>query len=80
MPTCDFDKVAKQLYWNHTLAWVLSCKFTASFSFPKNTSGRLLLKKASTKSSDFFIKIKTFTKKSDFQSKKDLFIKQNKLH
>ena len=27
MPKCDFNKVAKQLYWNHTSAWVFSCKF-----------------------------------------------------
>ena len=31
MPKCDFNKVAKQLYWNHTSAWVLSCKFAAYF-------------------------------------------------
>ena len=29
MPKCDFNKVAKQLYWNRTLAWVFSCKFAA---------------------------------------------------
>ena len=28
---CDFNKVAKQLYWNQTSAWVLSCKFAAYF-------------------------------------------------
>ena len=28
-PKCDYNKVAKQLYWNHTSAWVLSCKFAA---------------------------------------------------
>ena len=28
---CDFIKVAKQLYWNCTSAWVFSCKFTAYF-------------------------------------------------
>ena len=27
MPKCDFNKDALQLYWNHTSAWVLSCKF-----------------------------------------------------
>ena len=27
----SFNKVAKQLYWNHTSAWVFSCKFTAYF-------------------------------------------------
>ena len=31
LPKCDFSKVAKQLYWNHTSAWVLSCKFGAYF-------------------------------------------------
>ena len=28
---CDFNKAAKQLYWNHTLAWVFPCKFGAYF-------------------------------------------------
>ena len=28
---CDFDKVAKQIYWDHTSAWVFSCKFAAYF-------------------------------------------------
>ena len=28
---CDFNKVAKQLYWNCTSAWVFSCKFAAYF-------------------------------------------------
>ena len=34
-----------QLYWNHTSAWVFSCKFAANFRthFLKNTSGGLLL-------------------------------------
>ena len=40
MPKGDFNKVALQLYWNRTSAWVLSCKFAAHF---QNTSGRLLL-------------------------------------
>ena len=31
IPECDFNKVALQLYWNHTSAWVLSCKFTTYF-------------------------------------------------
>ena len=31
MPKCDFNKVAKQLYWNQTSAWVFSCKFAAYF-------------------------------------------------
>ena len=46
MPKCGFNKAANQLYLNHTLAWVLSCKFAAIFktSFTKNTSGWLLLK------------------------------------
>ena len=39
-PKCDFNKVALQLYWNFTSAWVFSYKFAAYF---QNTSGRLLL-------------------------------------
>ena len=31
MPKGDFNKVAKQLYWNHASACVLSCKFAAYF-------------------------------------------------
>ena len=31
MPKCDINKVAKQLYWNHTSAWVFSCKFDSYF-------------------------------------------------
>ena len=31
MPKCDFNKFAKQLHWNHTSAWVFSCKFAAYF-------------------------------------------------
>ena len=31
MPKCDSNKVAKELYWNRTLAWVFSCKFAAYF-------------------------------------------------
>ena len=31
MPKCDFNKVVKQLYWIHTLAWVFSSKFAAYF-------------------------------------------------
>ena len=31
MPKCDFNKVALQLYWNHTSAWVFPCKFAACF-------------------------------------------------
>ena len=29
MLKCNFNKVAKQLYWNRTSAWVFSCKFAA---------------------------------------------------
>ena len=29
MKKWDFNKVAKQLYWNCTSAWVFSCKFAA---------------------------------------------------
>ena len=31
MPKCDFNEVTKQLYWNHTSAWMFSFKFTAYF-------------------------------------------------
>ena len=40
MSKCDFNKAAKQLYWNHTSAWVFSCKFATYF---QNTCGQLLL-------------------------------------
>ena len=45
MAKCDFNKVALQLYWNCTSAWVFSCKFAAFFqnTFYKNTSEWLLL-------------------------------------
>ena len=44
MPKCDFSKAALQIYWNHTSAWVFSCKlhiFRTPFS--KNTPDGLLL-------------------------------------
>ena len=28
---CDLNKAPLQLYWNHTSAWVFSCKFAAYF-------------------------------------------------
>ena len=31
IPKYDFSKVALQLYWNQTSAWVFSCKFAAYF-------------------------------------------------
>ena len=31
MPKCDLNRVTLQLYWNHTLAFVFSCKFAAYF-------------------------------------------------
>ena len=31
IPKCDFNKVTKQLYWNHTSTQVYSCKFGAYF-------------------------------------------------
>ena len=31
MPKCDFNKVALQLCWNQTSAWVFSCKFASYF-------------------------------------------------
>ena len=42
MSKCYFNKVAKQLYWNRTLAWVFFRKFAARAPFLMNTSGRLL--------------------------------------
>ena len=32
MPKCDFNKVAYQLYWNRSSAWVFSGKFAAYFA------------------------------------------------
>ena len=45
IPKCNFNKVALQLYWNRTLAWVFSCKFAGYFrsTFRRNTSGWLLV-------------------------------------
>ena len=39
MPKCDFNKVVKQIYWNHIPAWVFFCTFAAYFqnTFLKNT-------------------------------------------
>ena len=31
MPKCDFNNVALQLYWNHTSAWLFSCKSALYF-------------------------------------------------
>ena len=31
MSKCDFNKVAKQLYWNRTSTWLFCCKFAAYF-------------------------------------------------
>ena len=31
MSKCDYNKLAKQLNWNHTSSWVFSCKFPANF-------------------------------------------------
>ena len=31
MAKCDFNKIALQLHWNRTSAWVCSCKFAAYF-------------------------------------------------
>ena len=45
IPKCDFNKVAFQLYWSRTLAWVFACKFAVYFRTPftKNNSGQLFL-------------------------------------
>ena len=31
IPKCDFNKIAKQLYWNQTSSWVFACKFAVYF-------------------------------------------------
>ena len=31
MPKCDSNKVAKEVYGHHTLAWIFSCKFAPYF-------------------------------------------------
>ena len=45
MPKCYFNKVALQLYWNHTSAWGSPVNLLHIFRTPftQNTSGRLLL-------------------------------------
>ena len=45
MAKCDFNKIAKKFYWNHTCTWVFSCKSAVYFqnTFFKNTSKGLLL-------------------------------------
>ena len=46
MPKCNFNKIAKQLYRNHTLAWVFYCKLVSFFfrtPFCKNGYEGLLL-------------------------------------
>ena len=45
MPKCDFNKVEKQLYWNHTSAWDSPVNLLHIFraSFLKNTSEELRL-------------------------------------
>ena len=46
MPKCDFHKVAKQLYWNHTSASCSPVNLLHIFRTPfsKNTSGGLFLR------------------------------------
>ena len=31
MPNCNFNKIAKQIYWNRILIWMFSSKFAAYF-------------------------------------------------
>ena len=50
MPKCDFNKVALPFYWNHTLAWVFSCKFAApSMELTLSRWGCLSTKKFSSR-------------------------------
>ena len=58
MPKCNFNKVAKQLYWHCTSAWVFSCKFAARKSKQKTV-------KAQVKKSAILLKIYYFS--STFQ-------------
>ena len=47
IPKCTFNKVALQLYWNHTSVWVFSCKSAVFFKktyIPRSTSGELYMK------------------------------------
>ena len=45
MLKCDFNKISKQLYWNHTSAWVLSVNLLhiSRTPFYQNACGGLLL-------------------------------------
>ena len=56
MSKCDFNKVARQLYWNHTLAWIFSCNLLHIFStsFSKKTSEWLFQYYAITKQNNVF--------------------------
>ena len=70
MPKCDFNKVAKQLYWNHPSAWVFSYKFAA---YLQNTfSQELLWGTASVNSNQFFRSYATFFLKALIPYKNDL--------
>ena len=76
MPKCDFNKVALQLYWSHTLAWVFSVKFAAYFQNTffkklwKNNNNRTTFtlrrivkqKTVILKLKNNFLKIKAFVK------------------
>ena len=59
IPKCDFNKVAKQLYWNRTSAWVFCSKFAAYF---QNTFEWLLL---------FFLSFSSLTL---FKDKQHIFL------
>ena len=43
MPKCDLNKVALQLYWNHTSAWVLACKFAFSWEHLWRATSKLMI-------------------------------------
>ena len=45
IPKSDFNKVALQLYWNHFLVWVFSCKFGAYFQNNRSSHQRCSMKK-----------------------------------
>ena len=55
----DFNKVGKQLYGNHTSAWVFSCKFAAYFL---NIFLQEHLRGTASGSCFYFLKTKAFEK------------------
>ena len=72
MPKCDFNIVAKQHYWNHTPAWVFSCKFAACF---QNTFSEEQIWVAASAFCVNFMEIHSFRKSSETLRKLCVFTK-----